>query len=212
MNKKIVIKGGTGEIIEKKSRFIATVKAVDSEEEAIAFVEEMKKKYWDAKHNCMAYIVNDIKRFSDDKEPSGTAGKPILDVLEGNEIGNAVIVVTRYFGGILLGTGGLVRAYQKAAAEGIKNSVTAEKKEGICVSIRTDYTGLGKIQYIAGNEEVDILSVEYQEHVVLMTVCETEKFEPFISKVTEATAGKVELSEKKTVAFYRMEKGIQIVS
>lgn len=107
---RIIIKDGTGEIVEKKSRFIANVKAVKSEEEAIAFINEVKKKYWDARHNCMAYVVNDIQRFSDDGEPSGTAGKPILDVITGRELTNAVIVVTRYFGGVLLGTGGLVRA------------------------------------------------------------------------------------------------------
>lgn len=211
MSEKIVIDGGTGEIVEKKSRFIATVKAVDSEEEAAAFVAEMKKKYWDARHNCMAYIVNGAKRFSDDGEPSGTAGKPILDVLEGNDLTNVVLVVTRYFGGILLGTGGLVRAYQKASIEGIQNSVIAEKNEGLRVQIKTDYTGLGKIQYIAGNEQVDIVNTEYLEQVILTVVCETEKFNSFISKVIEATAGKAEVNDKKNVSFYRMETGIQII-
>lgn len=197
--------------MEKKSRFIATVKAVNSEEEAVSFVAEMKKKYWDARHNCMAYIVNETKRFSDDGEPSGTAGKPILDVLEGNELTNVAIVVTRYFGGVLLGTGGLVRAYQKASIEGIQNSVTAEKNEGISVMIKTDYTGLGKIQYIAGMEEVEIVNTEYLENVVLTVVCETEKFDAFISKVTEATAGRAEVDDKKNVTFYKMDKGIQMV-
>lgn len=212
MSDKIIIEGGTGEIVEKKSRFIATVKAVFSEEEAIAFVAGMKKKYWDARHNCMAYIINEVKRFSDDGEPSGTAGKPILDVLETNKLTNVVIVVTRYFGGILLGTGGLVRAYQKAAIEGIKNSVTAEKQEGICVSVKTDYTGLGKIQYIAAASQIDIVDIEYLEHVVLKIVCETKKFDSFISKVTEATAGKAAVGEKESVVFCKMETGIQIVS
>ena len=204
MSDKIIIEGGTGEIVEKKSRFIATVKAVFSEEEAIAFVAGMKKKYWDARHNCMAYIINEVKRFSDDGEPSGTAGKPILDVLETNKLTNVVIVVTRYFGGILLGTGGLVRAYQKAAIEGIKNSVTAEKQEGICVSVKTEY--------IAAASQIDIVDIEYLEHVVLKIVCETKKFDSFISKVTEATAGKAAVGEKESVVFCKMETGIQIVS
>ena len=117
---RIIIKDGTGEIVEKKSRFIANVKAVKSEEEAIAFINEIKKKYWDARHNCMAYVVDGIQRFSDDGEPSGTAGKLILDVITGRELTNAVIVVTRYFGGVLLGTGGLVRAYQKASIEALE--------------------------------------------------------------------------------------------
>ena len=103
----IVYKGGEGEISEKKSRFIATISPVNSEEEAIEFVESMKKKYWNARHNCYAFVLgdnNEIQRFSDDGEPSGTAGKPILEVLLGNNIHNAIAVVTRYFGGTLLGT------------------------------------------------------------------------------------------------------------
>ncbi|MBQ3583959.1 MAG: YigZ family protein [Lachnospiraceae bacterium] len=207
----IVIEGGTGEIVEKKSRFIATVQPVNSEEEALAFIAEKKKQYWDARHNCMAYVVGGAKRFSDDGEPSGTAGKPILDVIEGNQLSNAVIVVTRYFGGILLGTGGLVRAYQKAAAEGIHNSVVAQKCEGISVEIKTDYNGLGKIQYLAGNEGVDIVNTEYLDYVMLTVVCETEKYDTFINKVTEATAGKSEIGETKNVTFYRSDKDIRVL-
>ena len=110
------------EIVEKKSRFIANVLPVSSEEEAINFINKIKKQYYDARHNCFAYIIGGnipIIRFSDDGEPSGTAGKPILDVLLGENLENVVIVVTRYFGGTLLGTGGLVRAYGKSAKEGI---------------------------------------------------------------------------------------------
>ena len=112
---KVVYKGGQDEIIEKKSRFIATVAPVESEEKALAFIEAMKKKYWDARHNCFAYVIGErgqLAGCSDDGEPSQTAGKPMLDVLLGEEIRNIVVVVTRYFGGTLLGTGGLVRAYK----------------------------------------------------------------------------------------------------
>ena len=112
-NYKIVHRGGQGEIVEKKSRFIATVCPVMSEEEAISFIEKTKKKYWDARHNCHAFVIgerNEISRCSDDGEPSGTAGKPMLDVLLGAGVHNVCVVVTRYFGGTLLGTGGLVRA------------------------------------------------------------------------------------------------------
>ncbi len=154
---KIVIEPGIGEYTEKKSRFIAEVRNVETEEEAAAFVNEIKKKYWDARHNCMAFVLGesrDTMRFSDDGEPSGTAGKPILDVILGNQIINAAIVVTRYFGGILLGTGGLVRAYQKAAQEALENSVIAEKSSGIQCQITTDYNGLGKIQYLSGQEGI----------------------------------------------------------
>lgn len=115
---KTIVKSGYAEITEKKSRFIANVRPVKSEDEAKAFVEEMKKKYYDARHNVFAYQIgekNELKRFSDDGEPQGTAGMPVLSVLTGGDIKNTAVVVTRYFGGILLGTGGLVRAYTLAA-------------------------------------------------------------------------------------------------
>ena len=150
---KTVLEGGTGEIIEKKSRFIATVRPVRNEEEALAFLEEMRKQYWDARHNCYAYSVGrnrEYTRCSDDGEPSGTAGRPMLDVILGEDIYNVAVVVTRYFGGVLLGTGGLVRAYSKAVQEGLSESLLIEKKKGISLKVTTDYTGIGKIQYIAG--------------------------------------------------------------
>ena len=114
---KTVYRGSEGEIIEKKSRFIATVRLVESEEEALAFIEEMRKKYWNATHNCYAYVIGErreLVRCSDDGEPGGTAGRPMLDVLLGENLYNTAVVVTRYFGGTLLGTGGLVRAYSRA--------------------------------------------------------------------------------------------------
>ena len=129
----ILYRGGEGELVEKKSRFIATTRPVESEEEALAFIEEMKKKYWDARHNCFAYVTGDrgqLQRCSDDGEPSQTAGRPMLDVLLGAGIRNICVVVTRYFGGTLLGTGGLVRAYSGAVQEGLKNSVVLEKRQG----------------------------------------------------------------------------------
>ena len=128
---KTVLEGGTGEIIEKKSRFIATVRPVRNEEEALAFLEEMRKQYWDARHNCYAYSVGrnrEYTRCSDDGEPSGTAGRPMLDVILGEDIYNVAVVVTRYFGGVLLGTGGLVRAYSKAVQKGLSESLLIEKK------------------------------------------------------------------------------------
>ena len=157
---KTVLEGGTGEIIEKKSRFIATVRPVRNEEEALAFLEEMRKQYWDARHNCYAYSVGrnrEYTRCSDDGEPSGTAGRPMLDVILGEDIYNVAVVVTRYFGGVLLGTGGLVRAYSKAVQEGLSESLLIEKKKGISLKVTTDYTGIGKIQYIAGERQISIL-------------------------------------------------------
>lgn len=167
---KTVLEGGTGEIIEKKSRFIATVRPVRNEEEALAFLEEMRKQYWDARHNCYAYSVGrnrEYTRCSDDGEPSGTAGRPMLDVILGEDIYNIAVVVTRYFGGVLLWTGGLVRAYSKAVQEGLSESLLIEKKKGISLKITTDYTGIGKIQYIAGERQIPILDSEYTDKVVL---------------------------------------------
>ena len=125
---KILYEGGSGELEEKKSRFIANTLPISTQEEAIEFIEKIKKQYWDARHNCYAYVLGDrheIQRFSDDGEPGGTAGKPMLDVLLGEDIHNIVVVVTRYFGGTLLGTGGLVRAYSGATKEGLAGSVIA---------------------------------------------------------------------------------------
>ena len=116
MEKYITVLGeSTAEYTEKRSRFIATIRHCDSEEEALAFIEEMRSKYWDARHNVYAYSVKHQGRFSDDGEPHGTAGKPVYDVITSDGITNLAVVVTRYFGGVLLGTGGLVRAYSKSA-------------------------------------------------------------------------------------------------
>lgn len=207
---KIIIEGGMGEIVEKKSRFIANVFSVSDEEEAQRIIAGMKKKYWDARHNCMAYVINNTQKFSDDGEPQGTAGKPILDVIIRRNISNVLIVVTRYFGGVLLGTGGLVRAYQKAANEGLENSVIAEKNTGYKFVINTDYNGLGKIQYIASNEEVDLINIEYAENVKLLVVSEKEKYNGFVKKVTEATSGNAQISDVEEVNFYKTNKGVQL--
>ena len=147
---KTVYEGGEGELVEKKSRFIATVRPVKTEEEANQFVEEMRKKYWDARHNCWAFILGErqeFKRCSDDGEPSQTAGKPMMDVLTGAGLTDVAVVVTRYFGGTLLGTGGLVRAYSGAVQEGLKNSTVITKYLGVKLSVTTDYNGVGKLQY-----------------------------------------------------------------
>ncbi len=211
---KIVIKPGIGEYTEKKSRFIAEVRNVETEEEAAAFVNEIKKKYWDARHNCMAFVLGesrDTMRFSDDGEPSGTAGKPILDVILGNQIINAAIVVTRYFGGILLGTGGLVRAYQKAAQEALENSVIAEKSSGIQCQITTDYNGLGKIQYLSGQEGIKLLDIRYSDMVEIDMVCEVSQFAAFKKRVTDITAAKACFEKEEPVSFYRSQNEIIII-
>ena len=198
---KIVLEGGEGEYVEKKSRFIATVQPVETEEEAVAFIESTKKKYWDARHNCSAFVIgskNEITRCSDDGEPSGTAGRPMLEVLLGQEVTNVAVVVTRYFGGVLLGTGGLVRAYTKAVQEGLKNSQIATLAFGTLVQIETDYNGIGKLQYILGKASVPIQNSEYTDVVTLQVFLLQEQKEGILKEMTEATAGKCRFEEMES--------------
>lgn len=201
---RIVYKGGEGELIEKKSRFIATVVPVNSEEEALEFIAAMKKKYWNASHNCSAFVVGEhyeIQRCSDDGEPQGTAGRPMLDVLLGEEIHNAAVVVTRYFGGTLLGTGGLVRAYSKAVQEGLRGSAVIEKQEGVLLKIKTDYNGIGKIQYLLGQRGLSIVDSEYTDIVVVQTLVPLDLVQELREAVTEATNGRAEFPEEEAVCF-----------
>ena len=161
---KIIYKEGEGEIEEKKSRFIAHVYPVQSEEQAVSYINEVKKKYWDARHNCYAYVLGEdagFQRFSDDGEPQGTAGKPILDIIMKSGIYNCLIIVTRYFGGTLLGTGGLIRAYQAASKEGLEHSTVLSVSDGVLAQIDADYNSIGKIQYICSETDIDILKTEY---------------------------------------------------
>lgn len=195
---KIVIDGGEGEIVEKKSRFIATVKPVETEEEAAVFIESVKKKYWDARHNCSAFVIgskNEITRCSDDGEPGGTAGRPMLEVLLGQEVTNVAVVVTRYFGGVLLGTGGLVRAYTKAVQAGLANSQIGTLAYGTLVKIETDYNGIGKLQYILGKAAVPIQSSEYTDIVTLQVFLLQEQKDSILKEMIEATAGKCKFEE-----------------
>jgi uncharacterized YigZ family protein len=211
---RIVYQGGTGEIIEKKSRFIATVVPVNTEEEAITFIEQTKKKYYDANHNCFAYVIgdnNEIQRCSDDGEPVRTAGRPMLDVLLGEGIHNAALVVTRYFGGTLLGTGGLVRAYQGAAKEGLNNSIILEKLNGIKLQITTDYNGIGKLQYITSQMEITTLDTEYTDIVVMTNLVPIELYEQFEKKVVEATNGKAVIINSGNVSYAIMNHSVLIL-
>lgn len=204
---KTVYEGGEGEIVEKKSRFIATVRPVSTEEEALAFIEEMKKKYWDARHNCYVYSVGknrEYTRCSDDGEPSGTAGRPMLDVILGEDIYNVAAVVTRYFGGVLLGTGGLVRAYSKSLQEGLAASTVIEKVYGISMEVITDYTGIGKIQYIAGERQISILDSEYTDKVVLKLLVPNSETDAVQKAITEGTNGRAVMEKEKELYFAKV--------
>jgi len=201
---KIVYKPGTGEILEKKSRFIANVYNIENEEQVSTYISAIKKEYWDARHNCYAFVLgdnNEIQRCSDDGEPTGTAGKPILEVILRSEIHNCLIVVTRYFGGTLLGTGGLVRAYGQAAKIGLENSTILEKKLGDILKIVTDYNGLGKVQYIIEQMNLDILEIAYSDIVSITIVISVHITAQFVNKLTEILAGKVILENKGNQCF-----------
>lgn len=210
---KVVYQGGEGEIVEKKSRFIATVRPVESEEEAVAFIAEMKKKYWDARHNCSAFVIGsnqELTRCSDDGEPSQTAGRPMLDVLLREDIHNAAVVVTRYFGGTLLGTGGLVRAYQKATQEGLADSLIIDKQQGKTLTIGTDYNGLGKIQYILAQQGITTMGTDYTESVDIHVMVPAGEEEKLVDEITEGTGGNARFSWGKEVEFAIIEKEIKI--
>ena len=188
-----LIGGGEGEIVEKKSRFIGQIKPVTSEEEAYTFIEEIKKKHYDARHNSFAFSVGadmPLLRFSDDGEPQGTAGKPILEVINSSGIHNICIVVTRYFGGTLLGTGGLVRAYTDAAKAALANCETRLIELLIPTEIKTNYTDMGKIQYILGNHNVKILDTVYADDVLMNVNLRKIEAEGIIKEITDATSAR----------------------
>lgn len=185
------------EITEKKSRFIATISPVSSEEEAAAFIKEMKKKYWDARHNCSAYIIGtnqQIVHSSDDGEPQGTAGKPILSVLSGRKLYNVVCVVTRYFGGVLLGTGGLVRAYSGAVEECLLHAKLKEMIMSSLIHIEASYTDSGKLQYLFAQNNVIVISSEYTDKVSFEILVPILLEETIIKQITEATKNRASVN------------------
>ena len=196
-------KGGMGEIEEKKSRFIATVEPVSSEEEAADFIARIKKKYWDARHNCSAFIIGksgEKTRCSDDGEPSGTAGRPMLDVLTKEGITNVCVVVTRYFGGTLLGTGGLVRAYSAAVKAGLDNCELIRKIQGYSVTVKCDYNDWGKVQNLCTRKDYIIRDTLYTSDVETAII--TGNAEELQADITDITAGRAKLSEPSCVDLY----------
>ncbi len=205
---RFVYRAGQGEITEKKSRFIATVQPVTTPEEALAFVAEKKKEYWDARHNCYAYVAGknqEQMRCSDDGEPSGTAGRPILDVLLREQIHDAVIVVTRYFGGVLLGTGGLVRAYQKAASEGLAAAEILSWQEGRPLAVETDYQGYGKVEYLFRELGVYVEDTDFGQQVTIRAMVPGELIRKTEKEIGEKTGGKARLSWDDDI-FYALDE------
>lgn len=191
---------GRDEFTVEKSVFIGHVKPVETEEEAREFIDEIKSKYKDATHNVWAYTIGEtmnIQRYSDDGEPQGTAGIPTLEVIKKEDLRNVVVVVTRYFGGVKLGAGGLVRAYIKGAKIGLEAGKIVEKKPFIEVDISVDYTLLGKIQNELANREYTVKDIEYTDSVNIIVYCEKERLETLSSLITEITSATAEIREKE---------------
>lgn len=178
------------EIEEKKSRFIATVKPVTTEEEAVEFINSLKSQYWDASHNVYAYIIGGegtAQRYSDDGEPSGTAGIPVLEVIRHMGVQDVVVVVTRYFGGTLLGAAGLVRTYGKAAAAGLEAAKVIKRQLCAEVKIIIEYTLFGKVQNYIIQEGYPIKNTVYEQDVEMTVYVGVDRVESFMEAMTEAT-------------------------
>ena len=190
---------GETEIEINRSRFIGYVQRAESEEQAQAFIASIKKKHWDATHNCSAYLIGEqdhIQKADDDGEPSGTAGKPILEVLKKSKVKDTVVVVTRYFGGIKLGAGGLIRAYGKGASEALKAGKLVERILHEAYHFEIDYTFLGKIENeLRAKENYIIDEITYMESVVVTVLVESGQEGPLLEWMTDLTSGQVKISQ-----------------
>lgn len=180
---KTIIDGKTAEVTEKKSRFIANIFHVENVTEADEKIKQINKKYYDAKHNCYAYIVDGIEKCSDDGEPSKTAGAPMLDVLKKNQFTNVLVIVTRYFGGILLGTGGLVRAYSEATKRAIENSDVVEIVSGERYIIEVSYENVNNVLYWCNKLNIKICENVYETSIKLTIESTKEDKEKLINNV-----------------------------
>ena len=193
----------TGEYEEKKSRFIAALSFADSEEAAVAFLEQVRAANRTARHNVYAYRLREgnRERYSDDGEPAKTAGTPALEVLQHSGLTDLIVVVTRYFGGVLLGTGGLVRAYSSAVKEGIAASRIGTMRYGVRLKICTDYNGIGKIQYILRQNGLEAEDTVYTDQVELTVLLAAECVPGLKKEITEATAAKAGIEEVEKLYF-----------
>lgn len=190
---------GSDEVTIEKSLFIGYAKPVETEEEARSFIDEIRAKHKDATHNVWAYVIGqnmNIQRYSDDREPQGTAGIPTLEVIKKGGLCNVVVVATRYFGGVKLGAGGLVRAYTKTAKIGLEAGQIVEKMPFIEVSVGLDYTLLGKAQNELANRDYHVKDIEYRDSVNIIINCEQDRIEDLKALFTELTSGQAEIEEK----------------
>jgi uncharacterized YigZ family protein len=193
------VKGyGEHEISIQKSRFICYINRAATEEEAQAFIQQIKKKHWDATHNCSAYLIGEhdlIQKANDDGEPSGTAGVPILEVLKKRQLKDTVAVVTRYFGGIKLGAGGLIRAYGSSTSEALNAIGIVERKLTRVMHTKIDYTWLGKVENELRNSHYQLKEIHYLDNVEVETFVEEGQKDQFIEWMTELTNGQGEISK-----------------
>ncbi len=198
---KTIKEAASAEISVKRSRFIANISPCSTKQEAEEFINKISSKYHDAKHNCYAYITREHEKYSDDREPHGTAGKPIYDVLKYNNICNACIVVTRYFGGILLGTGGLTHAYSDAASEVLNFAQTVEMQLCSFFKGEFDYKDMSLISNICSTMGLKLEEGEYTEKISAVVVVQKEQEEAFLSKIEEKSCGNIKF-EKIKEEFY----------
>lgn len=209
---KTIADDATSEVIEKKSRFIANIFYVESLEEAEEKIKQIKKKYYDARHNCFAFNIynenGNISRFSDDGEPSGTAGAPMLAILNAQNLSNVLVVVTRYFGGILLGTGGLVRAYSEATKQAIENASIIEKDYGIICNYTVLYEDLEKIKYYFKQENIKMVDFNYAENVEITVETTEEKYQKILENI-ENLNFKILNVEKTKKAFIILSNNVE---
>ncbi len=190
-----VLGENVAEYTEKRSRFIATVRHCDTEEEALSFIDEMRSKYWDARHNVYAYIVGNNARFSDDGEPHGTAGKPMLEVIKGEGLSNLAVVVTRYFGGVLLGTGGLVRAYTKSTKDALISAKRAEAVQCIAFETVCEYTDHGKLLNLLENCGAMIEDSDFADKVTVRYSMRAGEETAFLKKLSENFSARLRANE-----------------
>lgn len=187
------------EIVEKKSKFIANIYYAQTMEEAENIIKETKKKYHDARHNCSSYRVlkkgNIIEKYSDDGEPAGTAGAPMLNILQKKDLVNVVVIVTRYFGGILLGTGGLVRAYSEVTQKAIEEANLIDITMGKEYEVKVDYSNLEKLKYYAKTNNISITKIEYLNEIICSLQIQNEDIEKFLRDVEQQKINIIEYKE-----------------
>lgn len=199
---------GQKEIVIRKSRFIGHIRPVETEEEAAAFIDEIKKKHRDATHNCSAYLLgerDEIQKQSDDGEPSGTAGKPILEVLKNRGLKNVAVVVTRYFGGIMLGAGGLIRAYADGAVAAIEGGEEITRVLHTQVFVTIDYTWHGKVENELRSREIRTGETQFTDNVTLLCLPPYSEAERFVAWITDLTQGQADVTKGESVYYIEGE-------